>query len=108
MNAFMIWFTRQRRKILQKNPKMQYSEISKWLGGKWKPFSEIKKKPFIDEVKRLWEVYLKENPNYKYMRKKSTLLETPRILPASDDNRTTSALQLGSNRHMIHVTSTYQ
>ncbi|KAL3110435.1 hypothetical protein niasHT_019296 [Heterodera trifolii] len=54
------------KRIATENPKMHNSAISRQLGQEWKLLSDVEKRPFIDEAKRLRQLHLLQHPNYKY------------------------------------------
>nr|XP_050042980.2 transcription factor SOX-1-like [Dermacentor andersoni] len=64
MNAYTLWSSAQRRKIVQENPNMHNEEVSKRLGAAWKQLNEDDKRPFIDEAKRLREQHKRDYPDY--------------------------------------------
>lgn len=66
MNAFMIWSRFQRKQLSLLHPEMHNSEISKKLGMEWKKLSELQKRPFIDEAKRIRVRHKTDHPDYKY------------------------------------------
>lgn len=70
MNAYMVWSRKERRRIAEECPRMLNSEISKQLGSEWNLLPLEKKKPYIDEAKRLRMEHKKEHPEYKYQPKR--------------------------------------
>ena len=70
MNAYMVWSRKERRRIAEEFPRMLNSEISKRLGTEWNLLPAEKKKPYIDEAKRLRMEHKKEHPEYKYQPKR--------------------------------------
>ncbi|KAL3281854.1 hypothetical protein HHI36_005058 [Cryptolaemus montrouzieri] len=79
MNAFMVWSRIRRRQITNEYPRLHNSEISKLLGAEWKLLSDIQKKPFIDEAKRLRSQHMLDHPNYKYRPRRRPKTEKPNI-----------------------------
>jgi transcription factor SOX1/3/14/21 (SOX group B) len=70
MNAYMVWSRKERRRIAEEFPRMLNSEISKRLGTEWNLLPAEKKRPYIDEAKRLRMEHKKEHPEYKYQPKR--------------------------------------
>ena len=70
MNAYMVWSRKERRRIAEEFPRMLNSEISKRLGTEWNLLPPEKKKPYIDEAKRLRMEHKKDHPEYKYQPKR--------------------------------------
>ena len=66
MNAFMVWSKQRRKELAQENPRMHNSELSKRLGTEWKALSDVEKRPYIDEAKKIREQHMVDHPGYRY------------------------------------------
>lgn len=75
MNAFMVWSRIRRKHISHSYPRLHNSEISKLLGAEWKLLSEVEKRPFIDEAKRLRNQHIIDHPGYKYKPRRKPKIE---------------------------------
>lgn len=53
LNAFMVWSKLQRRQIMDNDPTVHHSIISKQLGAGWKSLTELERRPFYEEAQRL-------------------------------------------------------
>jgi len=53
LNAFMVWSKLHRRKIMDNDPTVHHSLISKQLGAGWKSLSTAERLPYYQEAKRL-------------------------------------------------------
>src|SRR6218665_2743737 len=62
MNAFMVWAKSERKLMAQEYPNKHNSDISKFLGKKWKAMPINEQQPFLDEARRLRAVrYISES-----------------------------------------------
>ena len=66
MNAFMVMSSIERRKLVEREPKLHHAELSKRLGKMWKAMSEEDKSPYRVVADRLKSKLVEEHPDYKY------------------------------------------
>ncbi|XP_065199095.1 transcription factor SOX-9-like [Sycon ciliatum] len=95
MNPFMIWAKGERSIILNRNPTMHNSDVSRQLGRNWRSMSDEEKQPFIRAAEQLAEEHRRKHPDYKYRpRKKDPNVQRVRGRRLDSDalNRVTKAL----------------
>ncbi|XP_012225058.2 sex-determining region Y protein-like isoform X3 [Linepithema humile] len=76
MNAFIIWSSKERKKISKEFPQMHNSEISKQLGIMWKTIPQEMKNIYIMKAEELKINHQKKYPNYKFQRKQKKRKES--------------------------------
>ncbi|CAO3589058.1 unnamed protein product [Absidia cylindrospora] len=82
-NAYLLFNRDMRRKLLDQDPKMTVSEISKDIGDRWKYLSFDERQPYIDAAQALKQDHLKNHPDFIYTRRsKAELAEAKRLSKA--------------------------
>ena len=69
LNAFIVFFHYEPKKIIEVQPDIHNADISKRLGRSWKELTEKEKSPYIQEAEQL--------PAYKYQPKKKVKVSPP-------------------------------
>ena len=66
MNAFMVFSHHERKKVIQEDPNIHNTSISKELGKRWNSLAAKEREPFVREADRLKEYHMRQFPSYKY------------------------------------------
>ncbi|KAI9271634.1 high mobility group box domain-containing protein [Phascolomyces articulosus] len=74
-NAYLLFNRDVRHKILEGNPNLTVSEISKEISERWSNISEEHKAFYNREAARLKQVHMDDNPNFIYTRRSKAELE---------------------------------
>jgi hypothetical protein len=69
LNSYMLFTKERRAQVVKEYPELSVTEIAKHLGTEWKEMSIEDKQPFVDEAKRLKDLYEKQNPSLKKTKK---------------------------------------
>merc|ERR1712013_311910 len=64
-SAYFLFGDSVREQTRNENPNMRMTEITRFIGAKWKELNDAQKRPFIDEAARLKVVYTEEVRRYK-------------------------------------------
>ncbi|KAI7858531.1 high mobility group box domain-containing protein [Circinella umbellata] len=102
-NAYLLFNRDVRHKILDGNPNLTVSEISKEISERWNTLSEESKAYYNQEAARLKQRHMDDNPNFIYTRRSKAELEEAgyRSRPSKkrkiDDIITTTAIAANDN-----------
>ncbi|VDB95815.1 unnamed protein product [Peniophora sp. CBMAI 1063] len=78
MNAFMIFARRRRPQVSAANQAMRTGEISKILSREWANMPMSEKEFYLDQAKRLKDVFNAKYPDYVYRRRPNNSRKKPR------------------------------
>lgn len=65
-NSYVLFCSEHRNEVQQKNPTFSAMEVTKTLSQMWKELDKQKVDEYKNRAKELYELYKKENPDYRY------------------------------------------
>nr|AHK05944.1 Sox30 [Plecoglossus altivelis] len=87
MNAFMVWARIHRPALSRINPTANNADISVQLGYEWSRLTEVQKRPYYEESRRLKEVHRQKYPGWIYQpragRKRGYVVTSDTLGPSS-------------------------